>query len=185
MTVEQITMDSRMKIAVLSDLHAFEDLVNGRRPSLLRVSDAESNAEMHPITGLRMLIQTHRIKADLLLCGGDLGDRAARVGIKYAWEKVHLVKKWLKCRLVVGTAGNHDLDSRLVNNEYGPREYLQSLKPKFPVTSAGTSDKYWANHYAFIIKDFYRILLLNSSRTTEQLITRRTTEGSQRRLWLR
>ena len=39
---------------------------------------------------------------------------------------------------------------------------LQSLKPKFPVTSAGTSDKYWANHYAFIIKDFYRYLLLNS-----------------------
>ena len=67
---EQITMDSRMKIAVLSDLMV-EDLVNGRRPSLLRVSDAESNAEMHPITGLRMLIQTHRIKADLLLCGGD------------------------------------------------------------------------------------------------------------------
>ena len=72
------------------------------------------------------------------------------------------VGKWLRSRLVIGTAGNHDLDSRYVGNSYDPREYLKSLEPRFPVRNVNAYNQYWAHHFTFIRKPTYRLLILNS-----------------------
>jgi predicted MPP superfamily phosphohydrolase len=153
---------TELRIAVLSDLHVCEGPVGGRHPSLLRVSDPENRPSLHPIAGLEKLIKDHKLKADLLLCPGDFGDRALQLGIKYAWERIHGVARWLSCREVAATAGNHDLDSRYVNNKYDPTEYIRSLRPNFPVRNATLSAQYWANHFTILRKPNYRLLVLNS-----------------------
>jgi predicted MPP superfamily phosphohydrolase len=151
-----------LRIAVISDIHACDGVVSGRQPSFLRVSDAENNPALHPIIGLKKLITDERIKADMLLCPGDFGDRALQIGIKYAWEKVHDVGKSLGTRQVFATAGNHDLDSRFVNNSYDPKEYIKTLVPRFPVRNARAADRYWANHFALLRTNDCRLIILGS-----------------------
>lgn len=154
--------DKELRIAVLSDMHVCEAALGGRQPSLLRVSDPENHPSLHPIAGLRKLISDEKLKSDLLVCPGDLGDRALKIGIKYAWEKIHEVGRWLKSRHIVATAGNHDLDSRYTNNFYDAKEYLQSLIPSFPLKNSRLSDHYWANHFALLRRPKFRLLILNS-----------------------
>jgi hypothetical protein len=151
-----------LHVAILSDLHACEGPAGGRQPSLLRVAAAENNAEWHPIAGLNQLIKRERLRTPILLCAGDLGDRATKLGVKYGWEKVQEVGKWLHARLVVGTAGNHDLDSRFIDNAYDPREFLQTLQPKFPLKNEALFNHYWSQHYAIMSKPTYRIVVVNS-----------------------
>ncbi|HSK39176.1 MAG TPA: hypothetical protein VK943_05365, partial [Arenibaculum sp.] len=61
----------------MSDLHAHGgSSTESGAPSVLGASDPEDQPKQHPITGLKRLIEDHNLKADLLLCPGDLADKA-------------------------------------------------------------------------------------------------------------
>jgi predicted MPP superfamily phosphohydrolase len=153
----------RLSIAIASDLHAF-DQWDGKapRPSFLKTTEPESHGQ-HPVADLVRLINQEALKADLLLCPGDLGDRANAAGIQYAWAKLHELGERLGSSLITATAGNHDLDSRYVANSYDAQGVLQSLNPLFPLGHEEESNSYWAQK--FIIKESagYRLVILNSS----------------------
>src|SRR4051812_1281571 len=74
-------------VAVLSDLHAYES-AGESAPSHLRITDPESEPGKHPIAGLRALIAAESLRADLILCPGDLGDKAHLASLQYAWHAV-------------------------------------------------------------------------------------------------
>ena len=109
------------------------------------------------------MIEAEGLSADLLLCPGDLGDKASIEGIKYAWQAVHRIGNKLKCQLVAGTAGNHDLDSRGIKTPPDPKEVLQALAPPFPLPDQTKNDQYWSRQYAIITTDVFRLVVLNSS----------------------
>src|SRR4051794_38901144 len=116
-----------LELAVLSDLHAYENSTTGGEPSNLRVGDPQDQVGLNPIAGLRRLIEEENLTADVLLCPGDLGDRAERAGIQYAWRAVTDLQSLFGAELLVAAAGNHDLDSRYISTTYDAKGYLQSL----------------------------------------------------------
>lgn len=155
-----------LRIAVASDLHAYETLGSdtATSPSHLRVSLPENEPGKHPISGLLKLIETERLTADLFLCAGDIGDKAQPVGIQYAWKAIHEVGRKLGASLVAATSGNHDLDSRYINtDDADAKGFLLGLEPPYPLPDESLNDKYWARNYVVVDRDQYRLVILNSS----------------------
>jgi hypothetical protein len=152
--------NQKIKVAVASDLHAYS--ADPTSPSHLDVKDPEASGS-HPIAGLLRLIKEENLKADALLCPGDMGDKASPEGVKYAWAALHRVKAAIGASLLAATAGNHDIDSRYVGDDHDPEHILKGLTPPFPLSMESLSDRYWAR--AYVIKDLpaFRLVLLNSS----------------------
>src|SRR5690242_19573139 len=96
-----------LKVAIVSDLHAYNEDKGPSPPSNLWVQDANNDPGRHPIIGLQDLIERENIHVDLLLCGGDMGDKANPAGILYVWEKLNLIKIKLKAKRLAATTGNH------------------------------------------------------------------------------
>lgn len=160
MTQPSLHKAGTLTVAVLSDLHAYEKAEEDKQPSFYSIL---SDFETTPVGHLFHLIEKESLKADLLLCGGDLGDKASKAAISEAWKQVHNIGNALETHLVAGTAGNHDMDSRYVNNDFDPREHLVHLAPPFPLPDEDVNDRYWARNFVIQDHDSYRLLVLNSS----------------------
>ncbi len=159
----QPATQSDITIAVMSDLHAYDKTVMPRdcRPSFMEVSEpVSSNANQ--ISGLRKLIASEGIRSTFLLCPGDLGHQAHPPSVKHAWEAVHAIGSALNAE-VIGTAGNHDVDSRHTYNSFDAKGYLQTLTPRFPIDDEGCFDRYWSRHFVILERPAVRFLIINSS----------------------
>jgi hypothetical protein len=156
-------LSDSLKIAVASDLHAFDKVGDGAvSPSHLRITAPENEPGKHPIVGLLKLIEEQGLVADLLVSPGDLGDKANPSGILYAWRAIHQIGAKLGAELVTASSGNHDLDSRYLTSE-DAKGFLLSMTPPYPLPDEVSNNKYWARN--FVIKDEsnYRLVILNSS----------------------
>lgn len=157
-----------MKIFVLSDLHAFypENLPTGSvTPSFLDLSqtgDAESN---NPLRSLQRFVEAKGIKADVLICCGDLADRANPKAFAYAWAELHKLKRVLDAGQLFATAGNHDIDSRHQYNDHDAKGFLMEASPNFPFEDEVQNNQYWAQHFNIIDHDVSgsRFLIINSA----------------------
>jgi len=154
---------SVLKIAVLTDLHAFPGKYNDKAPSWLALGDDQSNVRSNPFAGLKALIAADGLKADLVVCCGDMGDKASPEGQQYVWREVNGLKSLLQAERVVGTAGNHDLDSRLQHTQYDARGQVQALDPPFPIEDGPKWMEYWAKNYTTFDFQEARFVLLNSA----------------------
>ena len=152
-----------IRVAITSDLHAFSDGAP-IAPSHFDVNRSRSQTGRHPISGLVQLIKElgDDLTADLLLCPGDMGDKASERGIEVAWKSVHELADALKARIVAGTPGNHDLDSRYKTSLYDPEEFLKHLTPPFPMSDAALNRDFWSRYFAVKDEANYRLVVLNS-----------------------
>jgi hypothetical protein len=153
-----------LTVAVVSDLHAYDSLPKrAAAPSKLKVGSAEDQPGQHPIAGLKELIEfTPDLRADLLLCPGDMGDKANSVSIQYSWKELNDIRVRLGAKHLIGTAGNHDLDSRLTRSTFDVHDVLKSLQPPFPIGDQAKFDQYWARHFAILNEERYRLVILDS-----------------------
>ena len=74
------------------------------------------------IGGLLKLIRDEKLKADVLLCPGDIGDKADPAGIEYGWKALHRVAEALKVlpgRGHYGKSYSFSLDSSQIRS--GPK----------------------------------------------------------------
>jgi len=158
-------MSSRsIKIAVISDLHVFNgSSAKGDGPSFIGTADPQDGPERHPFVGIRDLIRREKITADLLICPGDLADKADPAALMYAWERLNALKDELKASSLLATTGNHDVDSRNQHGDHDPKGNLQSLMPMFPGTDEALCDRYWSRNFAIVEHQDVRIVLLNSA----------------------
>jgi predicted phosphodiesterase len=153
-----------MRIAVASDIHAYDPAVEKESsPSHLNISESASLPTRHPIAGLKKLIADLDLKADILICPGDMADKASTSALTYVWNELHSLKSLLGADRLIATAGNHDVDSRHKYNNFDAKGALQSLLPQFPGLSEQECDRYWARNFVLIEEERWRILLLNSS----------------------
>lgn len=155
--------DSILKLVVISDMHAWDEENKKEVGSWLKMGQPENIPNQHPIIGLLDLIKKEDIKADYLLCCGDLADKANPKALIYAWEQVVKLKKAISAKQVFATSGNHDVDSRYKYNDYDAKGTLQSLVPLFPIEIEPLNDKYWAKNYVIIDNHNCRFVILNSS----------------------
>lgn len=151
-----------MRLAVLSDLHAFTGTPRDV-PSFLDCGAAASNELTHPIGALKALIKREAISADMLICGGDLADKADPVALNYVWTALNEIKHGLGASELLATAGNHDLDSRHLHNAYDARGHLLGLNPLFPLNDYALANEFWARNFVILNYGEIRLVLLNSA----------------------
>jgi 3',5'-cyclic AMP phosphodiesterase CpdA len=153
-----------MRIAVASDIHAFDPAVEKTAsPSHLNISEPSTSPMRHPMAGLKKLILDSNLKADMLVCPGDMTDKASTAALIYVWNELHNLKTLLGADRLIATAGNHDVDSRHQYNNFDAKGALQSLLPEFPGLTEQECDRYWARNFVLVEEETWRILILNSS----------------------
>lgn len=152
-----------LRVAVLSDVHAFSkaQLEEGQsRPSFVEISNPDNPAN-NPFTALHELIAREGLKADVLVSGGDLGDKASPQALTYAWNEIRRVRAALSADVMLAATGNHDMDSRAING-FDARGALQGLEG-YPFEDENLRDAYWANNALVQHHGAFRSILLNSA----------------------
>lgn len=151
-----------LKVAIVSDIHAVADgRERGASPSHCCVTETDPNR--NPLLGLRKFIRDQKLKADLLLCPGDIGDKAHPTATHHAWQLIHEIKSELGAHCFAAVTGNHDIDSRHSYNKYDAKGMLQTLDPPYPFSDRALNDRYWARHFVVICSKNYRVVVVNSS----------------------
>jgi predicted phosphodiesterase len=98
--------------------------------------------------GLEAYLDEAAVRPDLLLCAGDICDKADEVALTMTWSDLAGMAERLGARLIA-TAGNHDLDSRH-KSDLDPRGVLYDLEPPFPALNTVARDEYWAKNFSII-----------------------------------
>jgi hypothetical protein len=150
--------DNRVvRMAVLSDIHAAEP----REPRHTWAIEGAEEA-LNPLKALeRLVAEDDALRADVLLCPGDLCDRADWDALPYAWGEVHRFGEMLGAQHVIGTVGNHDIDSRRGHDGETIDAGLRRLDPTFPCDPG--ADVYWAERVTRVVGDDWQVVSLNSS----------------------
>jgi len=158
-----------MRIAILSDIHAFAaepDAVptpeSESDPSWVRTIPDKQDERRAPFQALQSLIAKDGLTADYVFCLGDMGDKADAAGIGYAWSWVDVLAKRLSAQRVLATTGNHDVDAYGITRPRLPTDVLRALQPPFPIDDAPLRDKYWDDHVTRLDEAGASFLILNS-----------------------
>lgn len=152
---------------VISDIHAHSldvSPTSSSAPSWVRASAAPLDSAEDALVGLKHLIGTSPdIRADLLICCGDIVDKALPTALTYVWNQLQELARLLRARQLIVTAGNHDVDSRYTYNDYDAKGHLQSLGPAYPHADESVSDRYWSRHFYIVEGADHRLVVLNSA----------------------
>lgn len=163
-----------MRIAILSDLHAFcsdsRKDSSGRKPpapSLIDISSPSRTKNTDPLVGFCGLFENGEIDfPDLFIVAGDLGDKADTLAMRTVWNELAQLAKKRSDVLLLATCGNHDLDTRHQQNSFDPRGFLRTLTANFPYPAENKYGinqlEYWVNNFSILEEDDYRILNINS-----------------------
>lgn len=160
-----------MKLLVISDLHAYVDeQPDGLKPSYFKAGDGVSNSPTESFH--QFMKENPALKPDIIICPGDMGDKANPIGINCAWDFLNKLNT-SSSSLLLTTAGNHDLDSRLKTSDFDPKGILQDLSPAFPAACQdasfedGDADNYsrcfWADNFYVLTREQIRFVVLNSA----------------------
>lgn len=153
-----------LKIAFVTDIHAHSaDPDDPKRPSYISTSSPKNNPAQNPLAGLQHLIREQKLSADLLICGGDIGDKADPQAQVFIWSELVSLKDSLEAEHLLAATGNHDVDSRFCSSAFDPKGTLQSLVPAYPGLTEDLCDRYWSRNFIVLCGEDYRILLLNSA----------------------
>ena len=148
------------RLLIVSDLHVTNDEISEAGESLISANPKASELGDKMFSGIANCISAEDLKIDWVICPGDLGDKAEVIGLNYAWEKLEKLTQEIGANHLIGTAGNHDFDSRI---SVDPKSNLQALSPLFPGITQTDCDKYFARNYCIYTDVNVRIVNLNSS----------------------
>lgn len=152
-----------IRLAILSDLHAAPTQA-GDAPGKVRLftDTVDQSPTSHPIHGLDELISREKLKADFVVCPGDMTNQANPQALGYVWRALHSLQDSFRAAKVLATVGNHDVDSRAHSIDSVPRESLMRLTPPFPAGIRSLSDQYWAHGYYIEECGLARFLVINT-----------------------
>ena len=155
--------DTSLSIIVISDLHCKYSGNDKTAKSTNLYSDmARKPTAKNPASAFLSLIKAKKIKADVLLCPGDICDHADRQGLVTGWSYLEEFKRELDCEILAASVGNHDVNSYKLNDS-PPFDFLKSLKDSYPIDNEEEVKAFWSEGFCVIEKDPYVILIYNSS----------------------
>src|ERR1022692_1873708 len=148
-------MKDAFSLLVISDLHAHSgDPSGGDAPSNYSTNNLYGAPTINPMVDIATLVKDAGLSVDWIVCPGDLGDKADPNAQNAAWAQLEKIRIAVGADLLLGTAGNHDIDSRRTLPEFDPKSALQLLHPKFPTNvfcfEAGDgvhSDRFWSRNF--------------------------------------
>ncbi|MGH8507034.1 MAG: metallophosphoesterase family protein [Stenotrophobium sp.] len=170
-----------MRIAVIGDPHFAINANTSAKYShnTLNTSGAPDNDG--PWHSLLTHVDKEKLRADYLICAGDLGTNADPITIKRGWEQLQELGKRLSTPIVACATGNHDILSRgnrekLAENVIkelgvatGMVETLKMLDPVYPIAGAPTAaegrklkTQYFGDNIAVYTDSQIRIVVFNS-----------------------
>lgn len=159
-----------LDLLIVSDLHAHSGDPNlGNAPSFLSTNALYS--DLNPIAKIPDLLKQEGLAADWIISPGDLGDKAVPEAQKFAWDQLSNLATEMKAKHLIGTTGNHDLDSRRAYPEFDPKGALQLLTPAFPLqmdcfaSNDGVyADRFWSRNFVVVpFSDFDCTLVIVNS----------------------
>ncbi|CDK01635.1 conserved hypothetical protein [Microbacterium sp. C448] len=136
-----------ISILVVSDLHASSSAPGDKAGSWITTTTTRDERN-HPIVGLRHVLEREKLFPTLLLCAGDITDKADSAALVDAWRDVNDLAG-SRGSTLIATAGNHDVDSR-GGTEIDPRGVLFDLAPLFPHDADASRADYWSRNYCII-----------------------------------
>jgi predicted MPP superfamily phosphohydrolase len=177
-----------LRIAVVSDLHAHDmsmDRTAGKKiPSWISQKPVIYPPRNNPLTDLKQFVIDHEIKADIVVCPGDIADQANDAALRYAWQDLHSFKSAVGAIDLIASVGNHDVhrsipatpenpsasgvdyatisSTGLDSAGSSPLTTVRQLSPTFPVQDSQECNNYWSNHIAAYSSENIRIVTLNS-----------------------
>lgn len=98
---------------------------------------------------------------DIVLCAGDMTDRADEGPLSQVWADLHWLAQQLNAPLVA-TSGNHDYDSRASASSL-PFKSLKSLDPPFPFGKESDTDRYFSRQHAIFSSPEVVVVSANSA----------------------
>jgi 3',5'-cyclic AMP phosphodiesterase CpdA len=136
------------RILILSDLHIHQGKPNdGSSPSYLSSRPEFSSSKQNPIQDAIDLVKKTETRVDWVICPGDIADKNDVVSAGVAWSKLDELKRRAHARKLIGTVGNHDVDSRREDETKLPDDSLRNLTPRFPFSEQTFSSRFWADHF--------------------------------------
>lgn len=154
---------ARLRLAVISDLHIHHDVKTYADNSNYVQNMPSNDYRINPVVALNELIDRRQLTADYLVCCGDITDKAHPGALAHGWDVLGEIADRLKAKTVLGSAGNHDVDSRFSYSKYDAKGNAMRLQPDFPVADRALANQYWSRHYCIIRGANYQIVLLNSA----------------------
>jgi predicted phosphodiesterase len=153
-----------ISLLVISDIHASNnDLEKDDSISWYSTLPQYDEPYRNPFHGIPALLHKEGLSADLILCPGDLADCAEPTAQEKAWLRLEDLRNKIGARRLIGTVGNHDIDSRTKYSTFDPKTTLQSLTPIFPGLSEEECDFFWSRNYVIVPDGDIRFVILNSS----------------------
>ena len=140
-------MASTFRAVVVSDLHATSRPPGDAAGSWLTTTTPRTVTD-HPLIGLQTYLEGLPDKPALILCAGDICDKADEQALTTTWADLVAMADSVGA-VLVATAGNHDVDSRH-QHELDPRGVLYDLDPCFPARDAQGRDEYWSKNFTVI-----------------------------------
>jgi predicted phosphodiesterase len=134
MTEDKKVSGLHRRIAVITDLHYMLDTTI--KPTTFRPQMANGQA-FDPIEKLGDFLTKNDIKADMLLCPGDITNHAAHDAFVKGWDNLKVLRDKLSAQELIAVTGNHEVRSRasdlmktvgLVEETVDPVGMLQSIE---------------------------------------------------------
>jgi 3',5'-cyclic AMP phosphodiesterase CpdA len=157
-------MGKLVTIAIVSDIHAF----SSKKNSIDSVLDYTVSIPANPLTDLIKDAPGLGISADIVICAGDISNRADAKGLSLAWTDLQKLSTVMGNAQLIATNGNHDLDSRFLEEageiDPDPKGALLALTPDFPFNDPILTNQYWARNFAVVRHESgVVIVVLNTS----------------------
>lgn len=144
-------MSDVVKVAVIGDPHfVSKEGQNTKEFYCNNIDDLEKT----PWGLLKSHIKHNNLKADLLICVGDMTTFADRRALETCWEELCSLAVLLGAEALISTTGNHDVSLvvseqppakgsvlRQAGKRTGLNENLKSLNPPFPIVGFNGSER--------------------------------------------
>lgn len=155
-------MVKKVSLAVMSDLHCHPEKALTVSETFLYSDMRAIPVNQNPIESLLNLIGSEKISAEALLVPGDLTNRHNQAGIGAAWDYSSRVQKALKAKHLIGTVGNHDVDSYSAPPSPDIFSLAKNFRTNFPYLNKKTCTDFWGKGFCFVETAHFNILVLNS-----------------------
>jgi len=161
-----------LNILVISDLHAHDgDPAKSASPSYFSCNGLFSDGSVNPLKTIPDVIRDAGLKVDWVVSPGDFGDKANPLTQAAAWQELERIRIAVDAERLIGTVGNHDVDSRRTFPDFDPKSSLQQLLPPFPLdlkcfdkNDNVYADRFWSRNFVVIPFDEFdcTLLIINS-----------------------
>lgn len=151
-----------MKICIISDIHCkSEKSSESDNETLFYSSMPDSPVNQNPVTSFLKIVDNGEVTSDILICLGDLGDKADKQGIVNGWNAVERIRSKMKISVKIGIPGNHDIDSRK-KYDTDPFKFIQNFSLDFPTDNENLNLSFWQKGFCFYESSEIGILMINS-----------------------